>query len=128
MAYLRGNTVIDGDLSVQGDILYHSIRPDENGATVTYKAQNMGITEGRLLISRDGGTGALVDSAFIETHNNKEVTVTPNFSNNSTSDIPTKIIFPYDMSKLTVLSAEFGPTYGSGLPELPENIVSWDYI
>ena len=70
MAYIRGNTVVDGTLFVEGDIVYNSIRPDENGATPAYKKQGQGTVTGRHLKSADGTSGGLNDSSIIETKPN----------------------------------------------------------
>lgn len=67
MAYLRGNSVVDGDLYVEGDILVRAVRPEENGAVFTLKGENQGTVRGRHLRCDSGTNGTLIDSSLIET-------------------------------------------------------------
>lgn len=89
MAYLRGNSVVDGDLYIEGDILVRAVRPDENGAVFTLKGENQGTVKGRHLRCDSGTNGTLIDSSLIETKpgitdNNVELRFT--WDNNSDVD------------------------------------------
>ena len=66
MSYLRGNTVVDGNLYVEGVLTYSGQRPDINGAITTYKDEGHGVISGRHLLSKNGEDGALQDSVVIE--------------------------------------------------------------
>lgn len=66
MAYLRGNTVVDGNLFVEGSITYAGARPDIVDSTAVFKASNMGMVDGRHLECEDSSTGSLTDSSIRE--------------------------------------------------------------
>ena len=67
MAYLRGNSVVDGNLYVEGDLLVRDIKPAENGRVVAVIDENQGLLKGRHFRSESGEAGHLIDSAIMET-------------------------------------------------------------
>ena len=67
MAYLRGNSVVDGNLYVEGDLLVRDIKPAENGRVAAVIDENQGLLKGRHFRSESGETGHLIDSAILET-------------------------------------------------------------
>jgi hypothetical protein len=67
MAYLRGNSVVDGNLYVEGDLLVRGIKPAENGRVAAVIDENQGLVKGRHFRSKSGETGDLIDSAILET-------------------------------------------------------------
>ena len=66
MAYLRGNTVVDGNLFVEGSITYAGARPDMVDSTAVYKQSRNGLVAGRHLRCESNENGSLVDSSIRE--------------------------------------------------------------
>lgn len=156
MAYLRGNTVIDGNLFVEGSITYSGVRPDITDSVSTYKGDEQGMVHGRILKCGEPSTGILVDSSLRENVTtygdeiNNQKTVDFYFDLNSNqnphtnndldsySDGETEVRLVrvmYPVYRLTVISRELTPIYedingdeGYSEDELvTENIVSWTY-
>lgn len=134
MAYLKGNTVVDGALYVEGDIIYNNIRPDENGATITYKKDQQGIVEGRHLRGADSNTGGLIDSSIIETKPNNSNDVEVKFTwDNSVNQSPVnKITIKNSIDKLYVEDAALkamnnSSTEVSDFNKYADTITSWSY-
>ena len=67
MSYLRGNSVVDGSLYVEGDLFVRDVRPAENGKVVAFKDINQALIPGMHVRNKDGSTGSLIDSSIVET-------------------------------------------------------------
>jgi len=152
MSYLRGNSVVDGNLYVEGDLLVRDIRPAETGAVVAYKQSGHGTNVGRHLRVEAENTGALIDSSIIENIDSNEVNiyVDQDFNDTAGFDIgnPTdinKFTVNYPIEKLWVIDKdkENNTGYGQLMPiteeisgstehydaaQFPEKITSWGYV
>lgn len=130
MAYLRGTTVVDGSLYVEGELNVKSVR-GADGTIIPYIAEGSGTGNHLVKFSpKAGADGEQIDSYLIEevrTETNDNVSKTGidiKVANTEGTDADFVNIL-YDIEKLRVGYHELEPV-GSTLDK-PEAITGWKY-
>lgn len=135
MSYLRGNSVVDGNLYVEGDLLVRDVRPAENGKVVAFKDENNALIPGRHVRSESGDTGSLIDSSIVETKPENSSNVEFFFTWDNTINNPnpvSKITIKNSIDKLYVEDAALkamnnSSTEVSDFNKYADTITSWSY-
>ena len=149
MAYLRGNTVIDGNLYVEGSLTYSGARPDMVDATAVYKQTLNGEVAGRHLKCENAEYGSLIDSSIRENTSNEGVsngitnygvnfyfdfnnnnTPHTNHSDDSFSNNETRISFVrmnFPVENFYVINKNLIPVYSDPNNQDVSTIISWGY-
>jgi len=139
MSYLRGNSVVDGNLYVEGDLLVRDVRPAENGKVVAFKDVNQALISGRHVRNESGTTGALIDSSIVETKpNDTDVEFKLTWDNRNQNPNPVgKVLINNQVSTLyvldgasdtaTSLKAYHESSEVSDFNKYADTITSWSY-
>ena len=148
MAYLRGNSVVDGNLYVEGALLVKEVRPEgDEGAILAKIGGTEGQVVGRHLRIEDTDVGTLNDSSIVETvvetTVDNDTTVTANifvdrrndagFGNNyppASSDVD-ELIINYPVERTYIVKKALTPVMPQegnfDAVNNPGKIVSWSY-
>ena len=137
MAYLRGNSVVDGNLYVEGDLFVKTARM-EGESVIAYKAEGNGTETGRHVMSGGDEDGSLIDSVVLEQIDsvNSKVNVLLDTRNSNTreglSNILELKVADFPISRLKVYDVELTPKMKSEYTDYPagsypEFIEKWEY-
>jgi len=133
MSYLRGNSVVDGNLYVEGDLLVRDVRPAENGKVVAFKDVNQALISGRHVRNESGTTGALIDSSIVETKpNDTDVEFKLTWDNRNQPTLVNKITIKNPIDKLYVedvalKAMDKNSSEVSDFNKYADTITSWSY-
>lgn len=127
MAYLRGTTVVDGSLYVEGELNVKSVRSGDN-SIFPYIPEGYG-KQGHLVKFSGVPDGEQVDSYLKETvktdSSTGETSVEFDIIDKDGAITPIKVSLNYEVKKIGIVSSELKPV-GSTLDK-PEAITGWEY-
>ena len=123
MAYLRGTSVVDGNLYVEGELNVKSVRGGD-GSIFPYVPQGYG-KENHIVKFSGIAEGEQIDSYLVESvGDNNDITI----ELKSKDDVAaTSVAIKYDVNKVFIKESALSPVYEAGKPQNPEYITGWKY-